>query len=426
MTDAEQLIARAEAAERAGQAGEAAKLWEAVIAGAPDHPKAMFIQGRRLMEQGRADAAIDVLTRAEGRGAGMPDTPFYLAMAHNMKGDHKAALAALDRALAIDPYFFMALLSKGSMLERMNQPRPAAQIYRNALKIAPAPERLTPSARRGLELAREAVQRNAEEMADYLRSKTADTRAKHGVQDLARFDECLDILAGVKQRQMQDPLLLYYPRLPPIPFYDRALFPWFSELEAATESIQEELAGVMYSDREKFAPYIQYRPGDPVNQWVKLNHSPDWSTYFLWRDGVRQDDACARCPNTTALLERLPLAHQRRYGPTAMFSVLAPHTHIPPHTGSTNARLIVHLPLILPEQCRFRVGNETRDWRIGEAWAFDDTIEHEAWNDSGQTRVILIFDIWNPLLSEAERDLIETMMNALNDYNSSESRYSPR
>ena len=81
-----------------------------------------------------------------------------------------------------------------------------------------------------------------------------------------------------------------------------------------------------------------------------------------------------------------------------------------------NARLIVHLPLILPANCRFRVGNDTRDWRTGEAWVFDDTIEHEAWNDSDEVRVILIFDVWNPLLSEAERLLVTAMMNALNAY----------
>ena len=93
-----------------------------------------------------------------------------------------------------------------------------------------------------------------------------------------------------------------------------------------------------------------------------------------------------------------------------------PTTHIPPHTGSTNARLLVHLPLILPGPARFRVGNELRSWRMGEAWAFDDTIEHEAWNDADQLRVILIFDVWNPLLTEAERDLVTAMMLAKRDF----------
>jgi aspartyl/asparaginyl beta-hydroxylase (cupin superfamily) len=427
MSQADELIARAEAADRAGLGAEAAKLWDAVLAQDPSHPKALFVQGKRLMERGDMVSAIAVFRRAEAADARDPDIPVHIAMAHNVRGELDPALAALDRALALDPYFFMALLSKGAVLERMNRTRQAATVYANALKIAPAPSHLPAGLRRGLEHAHEVVDANAASVADFLRARTAAARAGHNGEDLRRFDECIDILAGVKKRQMQDPILLYYPRLPPIPFYDRAHFPWLAELEAGTNAIREELAVVLREDQAKFAPYIQYKPGDPVNQWTELNHSPAWSTFFLWRDGVRQDANCARCPNATALLERLPLAHQRGYGPTAMFSVLAPRTHIPPHTGSANTRLIVHLPLILPEKCSFRVGNEKRDWKMGEAWVFDDTIEHEAWNDSDQTRVILIFDVWNPLLSTAERELVEAMMSALNEYQAGDlAKYSPR
>lgn len=99
------------------------------------------------------------------------------------------------------------------------------------------------------------------------------------------------------------------------------------------------------------------------------------------------------CPVVTQTLSRLPLADSPGFAPTAFFSVLSPGAHIPPHTGSTNARAIVHLPLIVPDGCSFRVGNEPRDWKSGKAWVFDDSIEHEAWNRSDKTRVILIFDV---------------------------------
>jgi aspartyl/asparaginyl beta-hydroxylase (cupin superfamily) len=104
------------------------------------------------------------------------------------------------------------------------------------------------------------------------------------------------------------------------------------------------------------------------------------------------------------------------YAPTAFFSSLEPHVRIPPHTGSTNVRLIVHLPLIVPGQCFFRVANETREWQFAKAWVFDDSIEHEAWNDSDRQRVILIFDVWNPYLSDAERELICEMQRGLGEY----------
>jgi aspartyl/asparaginyl beta-hydroxylase (cupin superfamily) len=95
-----------------------------------------------------------------------------------------------------------------------------------------------------------------------------------------------------------------------------------------------------------------------------------------------------------------------------MFSVLAPKSHIPPHNGETNARVIAHLPLIVPEGCSYRVGFERRQWRVGETLIFDDTIEHEARNDSAEPRVVLIFDLWNPLLEPAEREIVRALAAA--------------
>ena len=95
-----------------------------------------------------------------------------------------------------------------------------------------------------------------------------------------------------------------------------------------------------------------------------------------------------------------------------MFSMLAPRTRIPAHTGVANTRLVCHLPLIVPSGCGFRVGDTVREWREGEAFVFDDTIEHEAWNDSDQLRVVLIFDLWAPALSEAERIAVAAIIPA--------------
>lgn len=121
-----------------------------------------------------------------------------------------------------------------------------------------------------------------------------------------------------------------------------------------------------------------------------------------------------------ALLDTLPMIDLPNFGPTVLFSVLEPHTHIPPHSSVTNARLVVHLPVIVPKGCRFRVGAETRDWREGEAWVFDDTLDHEAWNDSDEKRVIVMIDIWNPLLTMAERALVSELLNGMRDYYSTE------
>ena len=387
------------------------------MADAPPSRAAPLIQQAHAALQRRdVEGALRLLDQAGAAAPTDPEVQMTRALAMRMRGDLPGALKALDAALAIDPYQFLALLSKGAVLEQTGAAKAAAAVYANALKIAPPEDRLPPPLRPPLERARAAVEANADALYAHLISSLAEVRARFPGERLSRFDEGLNIFAGRAKPYVQEPLLLHYPRLPAIPFYDEAMFPWLAELEAGTAAMQAELRTAMSERKGDFAPYIAYPPGAPVNQWGELNHSRRWSTFFLWKDGARQGEACALCPQTAALLERLPMARQPGFAPTAMFSALEPRTRIPAHTGSSNVRLIVHLPLVLPGPARFRVGNETRDWEVGRAWVFDDTIEHEAWNDADETRVILIFDVWNPLLSEAERELITAMMAAKNAF----------
>jgi len=111
------------------------------------------------------------------------------------------------------------------------------------------------------------------------------------------------------------------------------------------------------------------------------------------------------------------MARVRGRSPSILFSLLRPGARIPPHTGEMNTRLICHLPLIVPPDCSFRVGNDTRATVEGRAWVFDDTIEHEAWNGSDRTRVILLFEIWRPELTVEERGLVSAMFEAIDAYN---------
>ncbi|MGZ9098901.1 MAG: aspartyl/asparaginyl beta-hydroxylase domain-containing protein [Brevundimonas sp.] len=367
--------------------------------------------------------AAEALARRDPQSAlGLIDQADTLGRTHNgtlnralalrLLGDFHGALTVLDDALAMQPYDFAALLGKAAMLEKIGQVPSAAEVYRNALKIAPPRERCPPAMVAQMDHADGVVRRHAEALRDHMRAHVAALRDTVDAATLDRFDEGLEIYAGLKTAPKQEPILLNYPRLPAIPFYDRALFPWLETLEAATPVIKAELEALLASSFDDFAPYIAYPKGAPVNQWGELNHSRKWTSLWLWRDGARQDAVCDRCPDTAALLESLPMCRQDGFAPTAVFSALQPHTHIPAHTGSSNVRLLAHLPLILPGPARFRVGNTVRDWKMGEAWVFDDTIEHEAWNDADQMRVILIFDIWNPALGEGEKALITAMMQA--------------
>jgi aspartyl/asparaginyl beta-hydroxylase (cupin superfamily) len=199
---------------------------------------------------------------------------------------------------------------------------------------------------------------------------------------------------------------LCYPFLPADEFFDEKHFPWFGELAEATDAIRAELLDLLKSPGEALRPYVRMESGIGETKWSGLDNSLDWGAIFLWEYGAPNQPVLERCPVTARTLEALPGAKIPGRAPSAFFSMLKPHTRIPPHTGVTNTRAIIHLPLIVPEKCGFRVGGEMRPWIVGTPFAFDDTIEHEAWNDSDELRSVLIFDVWNPHLTEREREVI--------------------
>jgi aspartyl/asparaginyl beta-hydroxylase (cupin superfamily) len=233
-----------------------------------------------------------------------------------------------------------------------------------------------------------------------------DVRAQYSGEPQDRIDDCLAAFVGRKRIYHQQPTMTHFPRLPAISFFDAEDFPWIEALEAATDAIRGELQSLLATSLEDFGPYVNYGPEAPLNQWKELNNSRRWSALFLYQDGKRIEKNIERCPLTVAALSSAPLVDIPARAPTAFFSRLEARTRIPPHTGSSNTRLTVHIPLIIQPDCGFRVGSDVRQWELGKALIFDDTIEHEAWNDSDQPRVVMIFDIWNPLLTAAERDLM--------------------
>jgi aspartate beta-hydroxylase len=385
----------------------------------PDQQPEMPLVRRaeRALKEGDSAAASELLRQAEAIAPQSVPVHLYQSLVHRATGELGAALKSVEKALTLDPYNFIARLSRGWLLDKQGRKREAAAAYEQALAIVPPDGQVPADLAAPVARAREAAAENRAALKAHLLERVGGIRARYASEPLERFDESIDIFSGQTKAYVQEPLLLHYPRLPAIPFFERRLFPWLSALEAATPIVRDELETLLEeTGTEKFAPYIEYPPGAPLNQWEELNHSRRWSSFFLWRDGRRQDAACARCPRTAGLLESLPMARQSGYAPTAMFSALEADTAIPPHTGSINTRAIVHLPLVLPGACTFRVGNVTREWRMNEAWVFDDTIEHEARNPTSGLRVILIFDVWNPYLTEAERELITAMMSARSEF----------
>ncbi|WP_428992585.1 aspartyl/asparaginyl beta-hydroxylase domain-containing protein [Lysobacter antibioticus] len=412
----DQLVQAAGLASRAGRWQEAERLWQQVRALAPQHPQALYSLGIHALQRGDAGAAVELLQAAHRAAPNDPMILLSLGMVQRERGDAQAEWEAIGAALTLDPYFLAGLLAKAAYLERHGRAREAAQAYKNALTVAPPEPHWPDMLRQQLSHAKARVGQFQDEFAEFLAHRVGGPRAALEAGALGRWDEAASIMVGRSKPYHSDSNQLYVPRLPAIPFYDRARFPWVPELEARTYDIVREMREVLRNEQAEFTPYIEYQPGDPVNQWRELNHSRRWSTYKLWSYAQPVHEHLQRCPQTRAALEAVEMAQIADVCPNAMFSALAPHTHIPPHHGETNARLVVHLPLIVPEGCSYRVGYERRHWTVGETLIFDDSIEHEARNDSDELRVVLIFDVWNPLLSLAERDMVDAMMRAHREF----------
>lgn len=342
------------------------------------------------------------------------DAPTYLGVARACasKRDHSGALAALDRVLELEPRNLIALIMKADQLAALGDERTAASFYRAALNLAPDPREMPASMRDELARAAAMCERYALRFDGYLRERLA------GSGQLAagtRFSDSLDILSGRKRVFFQEPRQYFFPGLPHLQFYPREAFPWLDRLEAASADIRAELLRLLKEDAA-FTPYIVRSDRRPHIDHSGLLENPAWSAFYLWKHGELVPENAARCPRTVQALEGVPFAQVKNRSPSVMFSLLKPDAYIPPHTGETNTRLVCHVPLIVPENCHLRVGNETRQVVAGQGWVFDDTIEHEAWNRSRETRVILLFEVWRPELSAAERAQVSAMFEAIDAY----------
>jgi len=417
------LMEAVDQADQAGNRAEAERALARARAAAPDHPGVLNVAGMRALGAGDAAAARPLLERAAQLDPASPYLWVNVALARRELRDETAERDALEKALAADPRYFPALLHKARLFERQGKLKAAAFMYHAFLACLPRDAQPPPSVQPAIQHANEVLRENDRALEAFLQPRLEPLRARYAGERLERFDACLQVMLGKRPLFRPEPTFMLFPRLPAIEFIDREQYPWLDAFDAATPEIRAEAQAALEESAQDFVPYISKPAGSPVDQWRELNNSRRWSTYFLLRNGKPIEEHLVRCPRTAALLASAPLCEVPGHAPTAFFSVLAPHTRIPPHTGVTNARLIVHLPLVVPPGCSYRVGAERREWCEGSAWVFDDTIEHEAWNDSDEPRIVLIFDVWNCFLTSAERDLVAALVAGVQEYNEGESPF---
>lgn len=177
-------------------------------------------------------------------------------------------------------------------------------------------------------------------------------------------------------------------------FYSNEQFPFTRTLEQNWQTIRNEL--------------LRLKDGNFLDWPEKHLYGEGWSVFGLMSYGVKLDKNCKLVPETTRLVEQIP-------GLTmAAFSHMKPNTHITPHTGNPEGVLRCHLGLMIPENCGIRVGSETRSWEEGKCMVFNDTVEHEAWNKSDKSRVVLLLDFKAPeVVAQPQKPKKEGLLSRL-------------
>ncbi len=368
-------------------------------------------EGMTALRNGDAAVAYERLSLLRDGAPGMPAPWFLIAQAAQALGRDDEADDALVRFLATEPRHLGALLTMAALKRRRGDDRAAESFYRTALSVASQPgatiaPALVPLLRVGETFLTEVAGRFSAHLDAALKDmpRTAGPRIRHA----------LDLLLGRSELYLQQPSMFYFPGLAQRAYFERDEFDWVAPIEAATGAIRAELDAVLAAG-QGFAPYVQTMAGRPPPANPLLD-DPGWGAFHLWRGGVPVEPNATMCPNTMAALSLAPIPVIPGRSPMAIFSRLTPGTHIRPHHGMLNTRLICHLPLIAPDGCALRVGSETRPWHDGRMLIFDDSFEHEAWNRGTQTRIVLLFEVWRPELTATERGALTDIFAAIDRY----------
>lgn len=401
-----------------GRVAEAGRICEAVLEHSPDDEEALGVAALASLRGGRPSRAIELLERATKVNPGNPVSLHHLGRAQELVGDLPSALASLAEALRLKPDSYLSRLHYASLLERSGDREASAMHFGRALRDAQSIGKWVDAASTpaGLRpLVEHAVVTVRTTGRAVLLGVMGDLAERYGRGAMTRVERFLSFHLRDEKPTFPDarqrPTFLYFPDLPASPYFDRTLFPWMASMEDQTTAIREELRLLLGSatGRERV-----FQNDDVERQNLRgTDTEPSWTGYYFYRHGVRRDQNCAACPVTAAALDAVPLCRVDNHAPEVLFSVFTAGTHLLPHRGVTNTRIVGHLPLIVPDDCALSVGGDIHVWREGEIVVFDDTYEHEAWNRSRDIRVVLIFDLWNPYLTEAERSAVAELVQTI-------------
>ncbi|MBL6751216.1 MAG: aspartyl/asparaginyl beta-hydroxylase domain-containing protein [Nevskia sp.] len=410
--------------ERSGRAALSERAYLRALEIDPAAVEALNAVAMAALSRGQAQRAFGLLQQAERCDKENPLTQHNLGLALSATGQLQAAGKALERAVAVEPGFAIAQLHLGRVREQLGDAHGALASYARALALAHAENHWVDEAStpRGLlSLVRHAATTVVRGRRRWLAEALQPLRAHYGAAAFPRVDKCVDMYLGERETAYPDPRqkprFLYFPDLPAMPYFDTALFPWLADLERSAGEIRAELEQAM-ARRSGFQPFLELSENANVLDYLRApDNRPTWDALFFYRHGERFEQNHEDCPRTAAALHKLPLVRIREHAPEICFSLLTPGTHILPHRGVTNTRVVAHLPLIVPPGCALNVGGIEHQWQEGRCVVFDDTFEHEAWNRGQGDRLVLIFDLWNPYLTDPEREAVTALVAAIGDLN---------
>ncbi len=362
----------------------------------------------RLLHQGKSDDARQLIDAATANGAELDyRCAWLLAQACRRLEQTDAEAAALHIVLRHASRDLGGLLAMGEVFVRKGDDRAAMSWFQLAIRqasLTPPPAQIIPMLQRAEAFCLQAQSRFTEHLnSEISRSGVAQAGSP-------AFKHALDLLTGQSQLYLQQPSMFYYPGLPQRTFYQRDEFAWSAAFEAGAEAMRDEYLALLAAG-EPFAPYVARSLERPAPN-NPLLEDLSWGAAYLWRDGS-VTELGEQAPATITALADSGMPQIKRRSPMALYSRLRPGTHIAPHHGLLNTRLICHLPLVAPDGCELRVGQDTRAWCFGELLIFDDSIEHEAWNRGTSDRTILLFEIWRPEIPEADRAALATLFEAI-------------
>lgn len=408
----EELLAEAATLQRTGRFDEAAELHRAVLARAPTTATSLQFLSARCIEKGELPAAAAYMQRYIAIDPANLDAYRALAVALDALGRLDEAVTILRQAYLRQPTDPKTLLFLGAALAKAGHAESAAAA--GSMLEATQPEMLQlDRLDRRTSYDNECSARLRQALQGFYAQLRADAmeEAKRAepAADFSRVSRAVwrPIFApGTSERRR--PAFFYVPQLGDAPWLEPEVFDWAAELEASAPALAKEVAGSLDVDADGL-PYIDKHEASET--WRSLAGRKNWSALHFWNDALPNERALARFPKMRAALERLPLVTSGGVPVEAFLSILKPRTRIPPHFGNANHRLTVHLPLIVPAGCGVEVGGEARETRFGRLMIFDDSYEHSAWNDSEVARIVLIFEIWHPALSTAERTAVTGLLS---------------